>query len=205
LFFLCLVPLFIVKNFILIFLYRIGEGCLDKPLATLWKNYCQSSRPDVSMRLSVCSSGLQVSLFNLFTRVFLINAKRQQQQQQFFFFSSDFLSDGQTVIVKSPSENRERAAVRLNAALFMIGVIHNFGSVLLLVVFFNHFFNVNGICLFYFVFIGDNSRARSDRILGSSSDLVCCTGLLPANLCLGLPPRRSTPQGTLQFPYYYTL
>ena len=40
---------------------RPGDGCLDKPLATLWKNYCQSSRPDVSMRLSVCSSGLQVS------------------------------------------------------------------------------------------------------------------------------------------------
>ncbi|KAI9560883.1 hypothetical protein GHT06_011837 [Daphnia sinensis] len=38
-----------------------GEGCLDKPLATLWKNYCQSSRPDVSMRLSVCSSGLQAT------------------------------------------------------------------------------------------------------------------------------------------------
>lgn len=40
--------------------YRAGEGCLDKPLATLWKNYCQSSRADVSMRLSVCGSGLQV-------------------------------------------------------------------------------------------------------------------------------------------------
>jgi len=38
-----------------------GDGCLDKPLATLWKNYCQSSRPDVSMRLSVCSSGLQAT------------------------------------------------------------------------------------------------------------------------------------------------
>lgn len=38
-----------------------GEGCLDKPLATLWKNYCQSNRPDVSMRLSVCSSGLQAT------------------------------------------------------------------------------------------------------------------------------------------------
>lgn len=43
-----------------VILSLLGEGCLDKPLATLWKNYCQSSRPDVSMRLSVCSSGLQV-------------------------------------------------------------------------------------------------------------------------------------------------
>lgn len=45
---------------LLYILIASGEGCLDKPLATLWKNYCQSSRADVSMRLSVCSSGLQV-------------------------------------------------------------------------------------------------------------------------------------------------
>lgn len=50
----------------LVDVWLVGEGCLDKPLATLWKNYCQSSRPDVSMRLSVCSSGLQVKKKNLY-------------------------------------------------------------------------------------------------------------------------------------------
>lgn len=36
-----------------------GEGCTDKPLATLWKNYCQSSKADVSMKVTVCNSGLK--------------------------------------------------------------------------------------------------------------------------------------------------
>lgn len=35
-----------------------GEGCVEKPLSTLWRNYIGSSRPDVSMRLTVTNGGL---------------------------------------------------------------------------------------------------------------------------------------------------
>ncbi|XP_014482117.1 PREDICTED: uncharacterized protein LOC106748267 [Dinoponera quadriceps] len=35
-----------------------GEGCVEKPVSTLWRNYVSSSRPDVSMRLTVTSGGL---------------------------------------------------------------------------------------------------------------------------------------------------
>ncbi|GAB6026268.1 hypothetical protein CHUAL_012476 [Chamberlinius hualienensis] len=36
-----------------------GEGCSDKPLTTLWKNYCQNVRPDVQMKVTICNSGLK--------------------------------------------------------------------------------------------------------------------------------------------------
>ncbi|CAL4109891.1 unnamed protein product [Meganyctiphanes norvegica] len=36
-----------------------GDGCVDKPLGTLWRNYCQSSRPDIAMKVTICSSGLR--------------------------------------------------------------------------------------------------------------------------------------------------
>ncbi|XP_022116168.2 uncharacterized protein LOC110994010 [Pieris rapae] len=36
-----------------------GEGCIEKPLATLWRNYQQSTKPDVVMKLSVTNSGLK--------------------------------------------------------------------------------------------------------------------------------------------------
>lgn len=36
-----------------------GESCIEKPLATLWRNYQQSSKPDVVMKLSVTNSGLK--------------------------------------------------------------------------------------------------------------------------------------------------
>ncbi|XP_061708239.1 uncharacterized protein LOC133518591 [Cydia pomonella] len=36
-----------------------GESCVEKPLATLWRNYQQSSKPDVVMKLSVSNSGLK--------------------------------------------------------------------------------------------------------------------------------------------------
>ncbi|XP_066260590.1 uncharacterized protein [Euwallacea similis] len=36
-----------------------GDGCIEKPLATLWRNYIQSSRPDVSMQLTVSGGGLK--------------------------------------------------------------------------------------------------------------------------------------------------
>lgn len=35
-----------------------GEGCVEKPVSTLWRNYMTSSRPDVSMRLTITNGGL---------------------------------------------------------------------------------------------------------------------------------------------------
>ncbi|XP_039296225.1 uncharacterized protein LOC111043282 [Nilaparvata lugens] len=36
-----------------------GDGCVEKPLCTLWKNYNSSSKPDVQMKLTVTQSGLK--------------------------------------------------------------------------------------------------------------------------------------------------
>ncbi|XP_045581002.1 protein FAM43A [Procambarus clarkii] len=36
-----------------------GEGCVDKPLATLWRNYCQSTRQDIAMKVTICGAGLR--------------------------------------------------------------------------------------------------------------------------------------------------
>lgn len=36
-----------------------GDGCVDRPIATLWRNYCQSNKADVSMKLTATSSGLK--------------------------------------------------------------------------------------------------------------------------------------------------
>lgn len=36
-----------------------GDGCVDKPLGTLWRNYCQSSRPDIAMKVTICAAGLR--------------------------------------------------------------------------------------------------------------------------------------------------
>lgn len=41
--------------------YFPGEGCVEKPLATLWRNYTQSSRPDVRMQLTVSGGGLKAT------------------------------------------------------------------------------------------------------------------------------------------------
>ncbi|CAG9863340.1 unnamed protein product [Phyllotreta striolata] len=38
-----------------------GEGCFEKPLTTLWRNYTQSSRPDVRMQLTVSGGGLRAT------------------------------------------------------------------------------------------------------------------------------------------------
>lgn len=38
-----------------------GESCIEKPLATLWKNYIQNKKPEVLMRLRVCPSGLKAT------------------------------------------------------------------------------------------------------------------------------------------------
>ncbi|XP_071541277.1 uncharacterized protein [Panulirus ornatus] len=36
-----------------------GDGCVDKPLATLWRNYCQSNRQDIAMKVTICGAGLR--------------------------------------------------------------------------------------------------------------------------------------------------
>lgn len=38
-----------------------GEGCFEKPLSTLWRNYNHSSRPDVRMTLTVSNGGLKAT------------------------------------------------------------------------------------------------------------------------------------------------
>lgn len=38
-----------------------GENCVEKPLATLWRNYAQINKPDVMMRVLVCPSGLKAT------------------------------------------------------------------------------------------------------------------------------------------------
>ncbi|CAH0556456.1 unnamed protein product [Brassicogethes aeneus] len=38
-----------------------GDGCVEKPLATLWRNYTHSSRPDVRMILAVSGGGLKAT------------------------------------------------------------------------------------------------------------------------------------------------
>ncbi|KAH0947048.1 hypothetical protein HN011_001642 [Eciton burchellii] len=35
-----------------------GEGCVEKPVSTLWRSYVSSSKPDVCMRLTVTNGGL---------------------------------------------------------------------------------------------------------------------------------------------------
>lgn len=36
-----------------------GEKCVDSPLAILWDNYVSNSQQEISMKLSVCNSGLK--------------------------------------------------------------------------------------------------------------------------------------------------
>ena len=44
------------------FLCRVaGSGSVDKPLATLWRNYCQSTKPDIEMRVTIAVSGLKAT------------------------------------------------------------------------------------------------------------------------------------------------
>lgn len=40
---------------------QIGDSCMEKPLATLWRNYTQNYKPDVAMRVKICSSGLKAT------------------------------------------------------------------------------------------------------------------------------------------------
>ncbi|KAH8419040.1 hypothetical protein KR222_001413, partial [Zaprionus bogoriensis] len=40
---------------------KAGEGCVEKQLNTLWRNYTQHAKPDVIMRVKVCASGLKAT------------------------------------------------------------------------------------------------------------------------------------------------
>lgn len=49
------------SSFVLFFTLFTGESCMEKPLATLWRNYTQNCKPDVSMRVRICPSGLKAT------------------------------------------------------------------------------------------------------------------------------------------------
>ena len=36
-----------------------GNGCVDKPLSTLWRNHISSDKPDIVMKMTVVGSGLR--------------------------------------------------------------------------------------------------------------------------------------------------
>lgn len=38
-----------------------GDGCVDKPLATLWKNHMTTEKPNIIMKVTVCASGLKAT------------------------------------------------------------------------------------------------------------------------------------------------
>lgn len=38
-----------------------GDGCVEKPLSSLWRNYTQNHKPDIIMRMRVCASGLKAT------------------------------------------------------------------------------------------------------------------------------------------------
>ncbi|KAF8793137.1 Protein FAM43A like protein [Argiope bruennichi] len=41
--------------------YAKGDGCVDKPLATLWKNYCANVKHEITMKLTITNSGLKAT------------------------------------------------------------------------------------------------------------------------------------------------
>ena len=43
----------------MIFVSISGEGCIEKPLNTLWKNYNESLKPSIQMKIKVTQSGLK--------------------------------------------------------------------------------------------------------------------------------------------------
>lgn len=55
------------KNYSSEFLWRIkfifvGDGCADKPLSTLWKNYATTEKPNIIMKVTVCASGKLIGI-----------------------------------------------------------------------------------------------------------------------------------------------
>lgn len=51
----------IIKIRIIKAILALGEGCVEKQLNTLWRNYTQNNKPDVIMRIKVCASGLKAT------------------------------------------------------------------------------------------------------------------------------------------------
>lgn len=49
------------NHWFLLFLLFSGEGCVEKPMSTLWRNYVQHYKPEVVMRIKVSSSGLKAT------------------------------------------------------------------------------------------------------------------------------------------------
>lgn len=45
------------------FIFFIGDGCADKPLSTLWKNYTSTDKPNIVMKVTVCASGELIIIF----------------------------------------------------------------------------------------------------------------------------------------------
>ena len=42
-----------------------GDGCVDRPLDILWKNYLNNEHSAFSMKLTICASGLKVPNLNI--------------------------------------------------------------------------------------------------------------------------------------------
>ena len=40
-------------------LFVPGEGCVDKPLSTLWRNHVSSDKTDIVMKVTIVGSGLK--------------------------------------------------------------------------------------------------------------------------------------------------
>ncbi|XP_017492591.1 PREDICTED: uncharacterized protein LOC108380706 [Rhagoletis zephyria] len=49
------------KSISFVFPPSVGEGCVEKQLNTLWRNYTQNNKPDMIMRIKVCASGLKAT------------------------------------------------------------------------------------------------------------------------------------------------
>jgi len=43
----------------------LGDGCADKPLATLWTNYTSNEKPKIVMKVTVCQSGKHTIIIDL--------------------------------------------------------------------------------------------------------------------------------------------
>jgi len=48
---------FQIQDFHIVNISFLGDGCADKPLSTLWKNYTGTDKPNIIMKVTVCASG----------------------------------------------------------------------------------------------------------------------------------------------------
>lgn len=53
-----------------------GDGCVDRPLDILWKNYLNNEQSAFSMKLTICASGLKVQNLNIYFRKIYIGLPR---------------------------------------------------------------------------------------------------------------------------------